>query len=109
MSLKPSPSKFVKITKDIINIRTNNEFLKDEDEETVHGFIENRTVFGETSSGDQFHNHQWTRIQNYLRQSYVSNDHCDVKIIVSDGSVAVNRLMVVLLFPVKESRKTFVS
>ena len=99
MSLKPSPSKFVKITKDIINIRTNNESLKDEDEETVLGFIENRTVFGETSSGDQFHNHQWTRIQNYLRQSYVSNDHCDVKIIVSDGSVAVNRLMVILLFP----------
>ena len=34
-----------------------------------------------------------------MRRSYVSNDHCDVTIIVSDGTVAVNKLMVILLFP----------
>ena len=100
MSKKALKSKFVKITKDIINIRANGEPTTAEDDEAVHGFIENRTVFGsETSSGDQFQNHHWSRIQKYLRQSYVSNQYCDVNVIISDGTISVNWLMVILLFP----------
>ena len=74
--------------------------MKAEDEDgAIHGFIENRTVFSDTSSGEQFQNRHWPQIQNYLSESYVSHHHCDVSIMVSDGSVLVNRLMILLLFP----------
>ena len=65
MALK---SKFVQISKDIINIWANTEPTKAEDEEdgAIHGFIKNRTVFSDTSSGEQFQNHHWTQIQKYL-------------------------------------------
>ena len=97
MALK---SKFVQISKDIINIQANTEPTKAEDEDgAIHGFIENRTVFSDTSSGEQFQNCHWTQIQKYLSESYVSHHHCDVSIMVSDGSVLVNRLMILLLFP----------
>ena len=97
MALK---SKFVQISKDIINIGANTEPTKAEDEDgAIHGFIENRTVFSDTSSGEQFQNLHWTQIQKYLSESYVSHHHCDVSIMVSDGSVLVNRLMILLLFP----------
>ena len=93
-------SKFVQISKDIINIRANTKPTKAEDEDrAIHGFIENRTVFSDTSSGEQFQNRHWPQIQNYLSESYVSHHHCDVSIMVSDGSVLVNRLMILLLFP----------
>ena len=62
----------------------------------IHEFIENRTVFSDTSSGEQCH---WTQIQKYLSESYVPHHHCDVSIMVSDGSVLVNRLMILFLFP----------
>ena len=69
MALK---SKFVQISKDIINIRANTEPTKAEDEDgAIHGFIENRTVFSDTSSGEQFQNRHWTKIQKYPGQSYV--------------------------------------
>ena len=101
MSKKALKSKFVQISKDIINIQANTEPTKAEDEEdgAIHGFIENRTVFSYTSSGEKFQNRHWTQIQQYLSQSYVSHDHCDVSVVVSDGSVSVNRLMILLLFP----------
>ena len=97
-------SKFVQITKSTINIRAGIEPTKaEDDEEPIHGFIEDRLlpVFGvDLSSGEQFQNHHWTRIQNYLKQSYISNNHCDVSIMVSDGTIVVNRLMIILLFPI---------
>ena len=49
--------------------------------------------------GHSFRIIYWSRIQKYLRHSYVSNHHCDVNVVVSDGTVAINRLMVILLFP----------
>ena len=52
-----------------------------------------------TSSDEQFQNRHWTLIQKYLSESYVSHHHCDVSVMVSDGSVLVNRLMILLLFP----------
>ena len=60
----------------------------------IHGFID-------TSSGEheQFQNRHWPQIQKYLSESYVPHHHCDVSIMVSDGSVLVNRLMILLLFP----------
>ena len=92
-------SKFVQVAKDVINIRADGE-PSNAEVKPLHGFIEKRAVFGsEIPSGEQFQNRHWKRIQKYLRRSYVSNDHCDVPIIVSDGTVAVNRLMVILLFP----------
>ena len=46
MSKKALKSKFVHFTKDIVNIRAITEHTKAEDDnETVHIFIENRTVF----------------------------------------------------------------
>ena len=100
----PLNSKFVQITKNTINIRVGIEPTKaEDDEEPIHGFIEDRLhpVFGvDLSSGEQFQNHHWTRIQDYLKQSYISNNHCDVSIMVSDGTILVNRLMIILLFPV---------
>ena len=51
----------------------------------------------DTFSGEQFQNRHWTQIQKYLSESYVSNHHCDVSIMVSDGSVLVNRFL--FLFP----------
>ena len=79
MALK---SKFVQISKDIINIRANTEPMKAEDEDgAIHGFIENRTVFSDTSSGEQFQNCHWTQIQKYLSESYVPHHHCDVSIV----------------------------
>ena len=104
MALK---SKFVQISKDILNIRANTEPTKAEDEdgaihgfiENNNGFIENRTVFSDTSSGEQFQNCHWTQIQKYLSESYVPHHHCDVSITFSDGSVLVNRLMILFLFP----------
>ena len=96
-------SKFVQIAKDIINIRRITEPNKAEDgDEPVHGFIENTLypVFGgKISSSEQFQKHHWKQIQKYLRHSYDSNQHCDVSVVVSDGKVTVNRLMVILLFP----------
>ena len=45
-------SKFVQISKDVVNIRAHTEPVEVVDEEeTIHGFIENRTVFGKPSSG----------------------------------------------------------
>ena len=83
-------AKFVQITKDIVNIRAITDPIEDEDDnETVHGFVENRTVFG--ASGELFQFDHWPSIQKYLRQSYISKSHCDVSIIVSDGTVEVNR------------------
>ena len=97
-------SKFVQTTNDIINIRANLEPTEAEDgDEPVHGFIEDRlyTVFGgELSSSEQFQNRHWRKIQEYLRQSYVSNHHCDLSINASDGTILVNRLMMILLFPI---------
>ena len=81
-------SKFVQISKSTINIRAGIEPTKaEDDEEPIHGFIEDRLipVFDvNLSSGEQFQNHHWTRIQNYLKQSYISNNHCDVSIMVSE-------------------------
>ena len=62
-------------------------------EEPIHGFVEDRLhpVFGvDLSSGEQFQNHHWTRIQDYLKQSYISNNHCDVSIMVSDCSQQID-------------------
>ena len=81
-----SGSKFVQITKEIVNIRAITDPTEAEDDETVHGFIENRTVF--SASGELV---QYPSVQKYLRQSYLSKRHCDVSIIVSDGTVEVNR------------------
>ena len=39
-----SGSKFVQITKEIVNIRAITDPTEAKDNETVHGFIENRTV-----------------------------------------------------------------
>ena len=92
-------AKFVQLTKDIVNIRAITDPIEDEDDnETVHGFVENRTVFG--ASGELFQYDHWPSIQKYLRQSYISKSHCDVSIIVSDGTIEVNRLIILLLFPV---------
>ena len=93
-----SGSKFVQITNDIVNIWAITDPTEAEDNETVHGFIENRTVFG--ASGKRFQNHHWPSVQKYLRQSYISKRHCNVSINVSDGTIEVNRLMILLLFPV---------
>ena len=95
--------KFVQISKDIINIRGVTDPNKSEDgEEQVHGFIGNQLypVFGgKQSSSEQFQNLHWTQIQNYLRHSYYSNNLCDVSVVVSDGTIQLNRLIVILLFP----------
>ena len=65
-------SKFVQISKDIINIWANTEPTQAEDDDgAVHWFIVNRTVFSDTSSGEQFQNRHWTEIQKYPGQSYV--------------------------------------
>ena len=46
-------SKFVQISKDIINIWANTEPTQAEDDDgAVHWFIVNRTVFSDTSSGE---------------------------------------------------------
>ena len=85
-----SGSKFVQITREIVNIRAITDPTEAEDnDETVHGFIENRTVFG--ASGELVQYRHWPSVQKYLRQSYLSKRHCDVSIIVSDGTVEVNR------------------
>ena len=64
-------------------------------EQSVH-----YTVFGgELSPSEQFQKHYWTQIQTYFRQSYDSNLHCDVSVMVCDGTVRVSKLMVILLFP----------
>ena len=59
-------SKFVQITKSTINIRAGIEPTKaEDDEEPIHGFIEDRLlpVFGvDLSSGEQFQNHQNTEL-----------------------------------------------
>ena len=95
--------KFVQITPDIISIREVTEPTNDEDDGwTVHGFVGNSlyTVFGgELSPSEQFQKHYWTQIQTYFRQSYDSNLHCDVSVMVCDGTVRVSKLMVILLFP----------
>ena len=72
-----SGSKFVQITKEIVNIRAITDPTEAEDNETVHGFIENRTVFG--ASGELVQYRHWPSVQKYLRQSYISKCHCDVK------------------------------
>ena len=54
---------------------------------------------GKLSLSEQFQNLRWTQIQNYLRQSYDSNHLCDVSVMVSDGTIVLNRLIVILLFP----------
>ena len=65
-------SKFVQISKDIINIWANTEPTQAEDDDgAVNWFIVNRTVFSDTSSGEQFQNRHWTEIQKYPGQSYV--------------------------------------
>ena len=75
-------SKFVQLTNDIVNIRAITDPAEDEDDnETVHGFIENRTVFG--ASGELLQYHHWQSVQKYLRQSYISKRHCAVSIIVT--------------------------
>ena len=57
-------SKFVQITKEIVNIPAISENTEAEDNnETVHGFIENRTVFG--ASGELFKYHHWPSVQKY--------------------------------------------
>ena len=56
MSKKALNSKFVHLTKDIVNIRAITEHTKAEDDnETVHIFIENRTVFrqGGPNAGEE--------------------------------------------------------
>ena len=56
MSKKALNSKFVHLTKDIVNIRAISEHTKAEDDnETVHIFIENRTVFrqGGPNAGEE--------------------------------------------------------
>ena len=65
-----SGSKFVQITKEIVNIRAITDPTEAEDNETVHGFIENRTVFG--ASGE----------------------------LVQYSTIVINRLMTILLFPI---------
>ena len=68
-------SKFVQITKSTINIRAGIEPTKaEDDEEPIHGFIEDRLipVFGvKLSSSEQFQNHHWTRIQKYQRSKII--------------------------------------
>ena len=80
-----SGSMFVQITKELVNIQAMSEHTEAEDNETVHGFIENRTVFG--ASGELVQYHHWPSVQKYLRQSYISNRYCDVSIIVSNGTI----------------------
>ena len=56
MSKKALKSKFVHFTKDIVNIRAITEHTKAEDDnETVHIFIENRRVFrqGGPNAGEE--------------------------------------------------------
>ena len=93
-------SKFVQTTKNTINIRAGIEPTKaEDDEEPFHGFIADRLipVFGvKLSSSEHFQNCHWRKIQEYLRQSYVSNNLCDVSIKASDGTIVVNRLMIIL-------------
>ena len=96
-------TKFVQISKDIINIRgvTDPNEYEDGDEQ-VHGFVRNQLhpVFGgKLFSSEQFQNLHWTQIQNYLRHSYDYNHLCDVSVMVSDGTIVLNRLIVILLFP----------
>ena len=66
-------TKFVQISKDIINIRgvTDPNEYEDGDEQ-VHGFVRNQLhpVFGgKLFSSELFQNLHWTQIQNYLRHS----------------------------------------
>ena len=96
-------TKFVQISEDIINIRgvTDPNEYEDGDEQ-VHGFVGNQLypVFGgKLFSSELFQNLHWTQIQNYLRHSYDSNHLCDVSVMVSDGTIVLNRLIVILLFP----------
>ena len=94
-------AKFVQISKDIIKIRGVTDHNKAEDgDEQVHGFIGNQLypVFSvKQSSSKHFQNLHWTQIQNYLRHSYDFNHLCDVSVVVSDGTILINRLIVILL------------
>ena len=91
-----------KMAKDIVNIRGVTDPKSEDGDEQVHGFVGNQLypVFGgKLSSSEQFQDLHWTQIQNYLRHSYDSNHLCDVSVMVSDGTIVLNRLIVILLFP----------
>ena len=95
-------ARFVQLSKDIVNIRGVTDPKSEDGDEQVHGFVGNQLfpVFrGKLSSSEQFQNLHWTQIQNYLRQSYDSNHLCDVSVMVSDGTIVLNRLIIILLFP----------
>ena len=79
--------KITQIDREQVNISFDKQ--PDWEEEAIHGFIGKKTIF----AGHKKHSRESHRefLQNCLRESLSDSQLCDVKLVLSDGSIDVNR------------------
>ena len=90
-------SRLVKLSEDTITVRLQKE--NEAVEDPVLGFISNRTVFSRSIDDDSYKDTQWRRVQGIFQESRERNLFCDVTLVVRDGSIALNRLISILIIP----------
>ena len=80
-------AKITQIDRDKVNICVDKQL--DREEGAIHGFIGKKTIFAGSKkySGDCHREF----LQNCLRESLYDSNLCDVHLVMSDGSLDVNR------------------